>query len=263
MTLRFDKVHEDAMTGLRRAAVFLGLGVNAASREDLLEYRLDQDSNLQILPDVAEEVVAEWKSEFRVWIVAGGFRELVEHLCLFLDRIFHLAAQIPDADVSVTSKSFEKLGLDKKLEVLESRLGISSAFNDALATFYPVRNCLIHRLGRVGKKDVANGDLILKFHAPRLFVTTPSGEVDLPGVPRGADPIHFPKGGTMSVTPFQLVTRTFRVGEVINLSPHELHQILFFSQECVRRLLDAAVENCRSKGVVINGGSDLHSNGFR
>lgn len=249
--LRFDKILDEAMTVIRRAAVFLGLGVNAANRPDLRDYQLTDETMIQILSDVPDSVVDEWKSVFKIWIVAGGFREVIEHLCLFLDRIFHCLLKVPGGPRTATWKQFERSGLAAKLQFLKEDFGVSSGFDEALATLSPIRNCLIHRLGVVRQVNAPNGELVLQYHAPRYFVEMPSGTVDVAQERSKASPIFCPEGGTVSVEPFKLYTRSFRPGDQIYLSPHELHQILFFSIHCINRLLLSATEYCVSKGLEV------------
>ena len=85
--------------------MFLGLGVNAASRADFRDYSLSQESILQMLPEVSDEVIDDWKIHFRTWIIAGGFRELIEHLCLFLDKVFISVNRIPDGLESLSLRA--------------------------------------------------------------------------------------------------------------------------------------------------------------
>ena len=168
----------------------------------------------------------------------------------FLDKIFIIVNRVPEGPKTLSLGAFEKAGLDTKLRVLASNFGISSGFDEALASLYPVRNCLVHRLGIVGKKDVAKGDLILRFHAPRIFVDTPSGEIDMKQELKNAKAIECPAGGAVKMTPFMLYERQFQLGQVIDLSPHELHQILFFSQQCVKRILSSANDYISAKLIL-------------
>ena len=238
--INFERIESQAMTGMRRVSVFLGLGVNAANRKDFRDYSLSQESILQMLPDVSDDIINDWKNHFRSWIIAGGFRELIEHLCLLLDKVFVIVKRMPDGPQTCSMRAFSKFGLDKKIRVLANDYGITSGYDEAFASLYKVRNCLVHRLGIVGMEDVVQGELILRFHAPKIFIVTSSGEVDIHQEPKYAKPIECPEGGEVKMTPFMLHERRFQAGKAIDLSPHELHQILFFSQQCVKRILSSA-----------------------
>jgi len=51
MSIKFDQIDQAAMIGIRRAAVFLGLGVNAANDPFLKNYRLTHETSVEILPN--------------------------------------------------------------------------------------------------------------------------------------------------------------------------------------------------------------------
>jgi hypothetical protein len=76
--INLDKILDVAIRGVRRAAIFMGLGVNAASDTEFTDYQLTHLTKIKIVPDVAPEVVTHFKDEFKIWIEANGFRELVE-----------------------------------------------------------------------------------------------------------------------------------------------------------------------------------------
>ena len=241
------------MIGMRRAAVFLGLGVNAADNEEQLEYRLTKDSRIELLPNVSSSVIGEWKVHFRSWVIGCAFRELVEHLCLLLDRIYYCVLKIPSVELAEkkTFEDFERFGLDKKLEFLSRGFGIKSNFNSPLATLYPVRTCFVHRLGRVGNKDLKGGELKLEWAALRLFIVTPSGELEFPLDPRDSKPIELPEGGSLMAQPLAARARSYSHGDSIELSAHDLTEILFFAQICTKQLLVSAGEFLKSKDVQI------------
>jgi hypothetical protein len=244
----------DALTGIRRAVVFLGLGVNAADNKSSLEYRLLNDSRIQLLPDVPDSVVEEWKSQFRIWIVGSAFRELVEHLCLLLDRIFYCTLKFAEPSSKVTFKEFERMGLDKKLTCLSKEFGNSTKLDSPLATFYPVRTCFVHRLGRVGSKDVTSGPLKLEWASIRLFISTPSGEIEFSLEARHAHQIELPEGGAIMAQPLALRSRSFVLGDSIDLTAHELTEILYFAQIWIAQILESATGFARSRGVMLDDG---------
>lgn len=51
ITIDFDKLKEIALRGIRRTAVFLGLGVNAARDENFKDYQLTGIALLRLVPD--------------------------------------------------------------------------------------------------------------------------------------------------------------------------------------------------------------------
>lgn len=85
-----------AHTGVRRAVLFMGLGLNAMQRKDFRDYQLHK---LELQPgrtslpidffpsDLPPKRVDEFKKEFSFWIVGCGVREMLEHYALLLDHI--------------------------------------------------------------------------------------------------------------------------------------------------------------------------------
>jgi hypothetical protein len=80
ISLDLDELFDIALKGIRRAAVFMGLGVNAAIDQNFRSYQLTALTQIQLVPDdVPPETLAHFKEEFRIWIEAGGFRELADN----------------------------------------------------------------------------------------------------------------------------------------------------------------------------------------
>jgi hypothetical protein len=249
VNIDYGRIIANAQTGIRRSAVFMGLGVNAADDIESKKYQLVDETRIQLLPnEVSSEVLNAWKTEFRSWVVAGGFRELVEHLCIFLDRIYDVSKLIQKTHNLKDKKRFERAGLDEKIKLLDTQLGIHYVHGDALGSFYPLRNCLIHRLGVVSTKDILNtGTLDFYYLRMKLVFTAESGGViDLPD----SEPFSSDEDGTIGLN-FHIQKLSFRRGEKIDLSPRILTEILFFSDLCVREYAKQAIEFARANGVIM------------
>jgi hypothetical protein len=100
VTVDLDRLLETALLGARRASVFMALGTNAAEDPTHTSYRLPTAISMSLLPeDVSTENVAEFKREFRVWIVASALRDLIDHFSVYLDQVFEAcwlpAHQVP------------------------------------------------------------------------------------------------------------------------------------------------------------------------
>lgn len=142
----------------------------------------------------------EWKAEglrpsFRQWVLSAGFREIADAIATLLEE-FHKAAVLwsvlpPGMPRSLTGAEwqkefadplvrFHKLGLPDKLSALEA-LGVVPDPRDAarLRSINAVRNCLVHRQGVVGLKDVdATGDLRLIGLQMATYVHQKDGSID-------------------------------------------------------------------------------------
>lgn len=253
VNFNLDAIDEIARKGIRRAAVFMGLGVNAAGTAELTNYHLYQDTTLHLLPStVPPEVLQGWKEQFRLWVVSSGFREVVDSLCRYFDQI-HLGCSIAANRKfdPVAQKRFERLGLEGKIDLLRERLGLTSPNATLVASFYPIRNCLVHRLGRVGHEDINEGaSLALRYRRLEFVHTTESGRViRLPDLmdPK-AKPFHVEEAGTLG---FQFSERSleFPFGSIVTFSPKELTEILFFTQHFLFEFNKAVVDFAQQHGV--------------
>lgn len=248
IVVNLDQIDEIARKGIRRAAVFMGLGVNAAGMPNLTNYQLYKDTTIHLLPSsVQPEVLEDWKQQFQLWVVGGGFREVVDCLCKYLDEIY-LAASIATSRKHdpVRQKKFERKGLDKKLSALRDELEITSPNAPLVESFYPIRNCLVHRLGRVGHKDLISGSpLTLRYRRMEFVHTTESGKIirlpDLmdPNTP----PFQIEEAGSLGMQ-YQEHSLEYSLGTIVTFTPKELTEILFFTNQFLyefnRAVLDFA-----------------------
>lgn len=248
----YQKILNAALKGINKSCVFLGLGVNAADSPALREYHLTNDTNFRLLPEsVPDDILDNWKAGLRLWIVAGGFRDLVDHLCVYLDKIYHVSSMIRPDLVKIGKVQFEKTGLDKKIRYLDAEFGITCLHNNLLASFYQVRNCFVHRLGTVGDEDLRNSTVLKLQYLHFVFVFIAEGGKTLP-VPQLADPKGEPfqtqADGTIGIR-FEVFTHEFKKGEKIILSPKTLTEILFFAQTCVTNYIKSAEQFASINGI--------------
>ncbi|MCD6356839.1 MAG: hypothetical protein J7L66_06080 [Anaerolineaceae bacterium] len=253
ITIDFSKIYEIARKGINRSAVFMGLGVSAADQE-LLDYHLTKDTNFSILPDkVSEGTLRGWKKEFRIWVVGCGFREMVDRLCVFLDKT-HLVLRIIDkTNTDKIINDFEYLGLRKKIDYLRTSLDLSFNFSEQLASFTETRNCFVHRLGRVGKIDLKyTNPLTLRFMRFDCVFTTEDGkETKTPDLlDPVSPPFHTPEAGKLGLK-WTEKKLEFKKNEWINLSPKDLTEILYFALRCASDIHNTSIGFAKSRGIPI------------
>lgn len=250
----FARIYDTAGRGIRRAAVFLGLGVNSSESETISNYHLLRHTNFHILPEeVSVEVLSEWKKEYRVWIVGCGFRELVDRFCVFLDQIHQVSCLIGRRFSEKTQTDFEWLGLDKKIERLKSEFGITYIYGSQIASFYPVRNCFVHRLGHVGTSDLKGGaSLTLRFMRLASVFTGSSGIPQK--IPDIFDPLSppfvTPEEGSLGLQWSEEIL-SFHDNDWITLTPKQLTEILFFADLAARQFTLSAVDYGKRNGLII------------
>lgn len=115
VAFNLDHVIEILRNGVRRADVFMGIGLNAAEADPAISHVLSPD-NLHHINLVKTDLTAEEKthvaSQFGKWVRANGLRELIETVSLFLDKLYlPLFAMHRGAD-----KSGKKLERPDRLE---------------------------------------------------------------------------------------------------------------------------------------------------
>lgn len=243
-----DRIVEILRAGVRRTAIFMGLGVNAALDPDFNQAALPSSvSNLQLVPDIPAEHMPEVKREFAIWIQAGGFRELCECIEQYLTAIYRVGSymrasrggRISSSAVVGVPKDFLRKGISIKLEKLRTDFQIEAGNPKHLGSLWDARNCLTHRRGIVGAEDAGDdGILRVKWLAvDTLFIGDDGIETPM-GV--GFAPFNTGGGGNVCVRVVERV-REFRLGEQLVLSPHDLNEICWFclrsSDEVVASLL--------------------------
>ena len=91
--INLNQLENLALTGIRRAAIFMGLGLNAARREDFKDYELSKipipdgtnhTPTVLVPPGADDKTVQEYKKHFAEWVIASGLAEVLEHFGLFL-----------------------------------------------------------------------------------------------------------------------------------------------------------------------------------
>jgi len=264
--LRFDldEPRDIANIGVKRAALFMGLGLHAAYREDFREYELNKlparDGQMglpvEIIPmGASKEVVDQFKAEFAVW----GLREMLEHYAIALDGIhkgailiLHIRGKIPRDKLAKLQSDFHRIpGLPRKLRELEDRSGITPKHRAHIDSLYKARNCLTHGAGSVTPTYLNdNGTLRLKWRALEAFTQNPKGQGELIG--RQMLGVTFPEGGEINIRTIER-EKTFKLGEHMRLSQQDLWEICtFFAYECIPSLLDSTLAFAEKHGIKIN-----------
>jgi hypothetical protein len=188
INIDLKQLSEIAHTGVRRAVLFMGIGLNAAHRDDFVDYELHklplapgQTSPLiDFFPsDLPLNRVREFKRQFAIWITGCGLREVLEHYALFLDRIhnyslliYQIRGQLDKLDPVREQRIFNrKLGIPRKLDILRERFSIAPNDSESIAQMYRARNCLTHDFGVVSPKHCAGGtQFVLRWKAFDLIM---------------------------------------------------------------------------------------------
>lgn len=254
----FDKIVEIVNLGVRRAAVFMGLGLNAAIDPEFKNYQLTDITAMSFMPDdVSEELILEFKEEFGNWITLCGLRELIESYAIFLDEIFKVCLQIqnskelvePNKIVSYV-KHFLRQGIEGKLERLNSLYRVESKYDEYLVSINQARNCLAHRRGIVGKIDLDSyNEFNLKWLGIEFFITKLDGSEVIVDIPINSG-VRVKTNESIGIR-FTERKKTFKQGDLIKLSPRDLAEICNTILIACKEISKSAMDYAQSLGIEI------------
>jgi len=252
ISLSLDQIIEPVAVGVRRAYVFLGLGLNAANDPNHVDYHLPGKFRLSFVPEnQSAEQVNGFKEEFGRWIVANSLREVIESLAITLDRGHELCFTVASrAGAGPTPPAvFAKKGVVGKLVTWSKEFGIEVPLKDHFASLTTARNCLSHRRGILGKEDCdATGRFVLRYMRPEILIKAPSGE-EVIIAPDFQEPISR-EGGEVQMRIVEGM-REFRTGSFLSLSPLDVRDIVFTVWNAGLALKGGIMEFCKKNGVPI------------
>ncbi len=256
--INLAKVKDIALKGVRRSALFLGLGINAAKDSRLQRYQLAELTGIELLPaTVSEETLADFKEEFELWVVECGLRELIERFALFLDEIHKSCTIIAVSrgemkadDGEKWQRSFTHKGIEDKLKKLKSRFKIAPDHPEYLNSINQARNCMTHRCGRVGPEDCrGEAEFTMTWQSFDLLAKEPHKTDPTPLPMPSEDPVLFKQGASiyLRITERKVATK---LGEVIRLSPRQLAEICHFLIIATDQVVKGAAEYAASLGAL-------------
>jgi hypothetical protein len=244
INIDLNKLSDIAHTGVRRAVLFMGLGLNAMHQENFRDYQLNklpiQDGQtsfpVDFFPsDLPNERVDEFKQEFSLWVTGCGLREMLEHYALFLDSIHHYCLIVQQAKGLLgerrpekEQREFVRRGIIEKLLSLNDKFEIAPSEPTTIGQLYAARNCLTHALGILRPQDCNDqGAFKLAWAAHEtIAVGTETGNVvPVPDLIRSGQ-------RTLEETQIHMRLvqreRSFNVGDKLSFSQQDLWELCFF-----------------------------------
>jgi hypothetical protein len=192
VNIDLDAISGLAHIGVRRAALFLGRGLNGINQPGFRDYELHKlppGQNLAALPPdiipraASDATVEDFKNQFSIWITGCGLREMLEHYGLMLDHVHRYSLLVAQArhfldllgDPEQLQYEFaRRLGVPDKHDRLKQRFQIEPEFASHIDSLYHARNALTHGLGIVRANDVgADGSLVLRWLAFEMHAHGP------------------------------------------------------------------------------------------
>jgi hypothetical protein len=249
-----DQIRITALTGVHRASIFMGLGVNAADDPDSKSCQLKGPIQISVLPhELSGPDLVTAKGHFRNWIIGNGLRELAERFGEFLDQIYdavlylELNANLNTLEDTKKMRSafVNDTAISGKLSKLSDRWSERFPNQQHYARLTQARNCLVHGLGVVRARDLNDGT--------SLLISWRGGDVFLHG--EDGDEFKFSEETVGRIAVGNAVFRAsdrerrFPVGGEIMLSPQDLQEICAMVQRDTEDILLSLLRHGRRRGV--------------
>lgn len=257
VTIDFGNMKNIAHQGVRRVAAFVGLGVNVAQDSQFKKYQLSDYSAFRVIPDdLDDKGITHIKEEFEKWIILNGVRELIESFGLFLDKV-HAACllmathknQVSSEDAEIFGPAFEWKGVEDKLSILRNRFGITSEKGKYFSSINQARNCITHRKGKVGPKDLRGEQSFrLTWWGFDIYAETSSGERHSLILPIPKEGIFLKDSGNIILHVKDRIIE-YKPGDIVNLSPNELSEICFLVHLTTDDIVKSAYEYAKRIGI--------------
>ena len=225
----FGNIFDVLNSGVRRADVFMGIGLNSAESDPPISHVLSlKGAGVQLVKtELTDQERASVAHEYGKWIRANGFRELLETFSIYLlriyDLIWHLHFLYGNGSKTMPVARFERLGIFDQIDYLRNFIPILDERVDILKTLNQARNCYAHRRGVVGEADIdpATGAFEVKWLRLVYELKEPDGTI----IP---EPELFgrflPQGGIIQIR-IEIATKSFASGDELVLDKEELKYI--------------------------------------
>jgi hypothetical protein len=255
--INLDKLKEMSALGVRRAAAFLGIGLNSTANADGLSIALVNHSMWRFFSEPEpKQVVSEAVSEFRIWVTGNALRELDAFFSRFLDGAWYNIefAKLHGTTMpsNHTIKGIESdTNVGNKFAKVVDALGRKHDDSGALRSFSLARNSLSHNHGVVAPRHT-NVDGALEVRWLGLETRLQQGEEYVVlGPVIGADGIQAPDPSKEAEVVVKVVQRvaSFKVGERILLQPADLHEICFNYLQLTDVVMRSFHEYLQARGI--------------
>jgi hypothetical protein len=256
VTANYNATRQIALMGIRRASVFMGVGVNAAKIDPALSHALDDRTQFVVLPPSAlEDDKRRIVTEFESWVIANGLRDMVEAFSLFLNEVFALQNLMEHSPIDGLAQSravsrFSRKGIEDQAEILTRRLGLDGRFAAMLGSLNRVRNILAHRMGHVGFEDVPTPDQPFSLIWRTRAMVFRSDGTDISLLLQADRTVKTERDEIIDLKEVER-SKAFSLGEKVRITRHELNEICFGMTIATEAYLQGLIEFARSKGQVV------------
>lgn len=264
-----DLAVESGRAAARRASMLMAYGLNASAEAANAGFHLPGFIQLVDAPgDLSPAQMEHFKADFRNWIVANGFQELLGGTETFLNGLYRMVisaerhlGRTRDGPAKKLIRKFERSGVSRKLDILERRYGFDTGFAHYFRSLTQARNCLAHRQGIVADEDCdSDGTFRLIWLGMDAMITESDGTKHFIS-PETLGPINgskFSDGGNPQLTAM-MVDRNLRFakGNSIAVPARSLQEICTMTSYTCLKLRQLTFNWLLEQGITVNGGQPV------
>lgn len=171
--------------------------------------------------------------------------------CAFVEAIVRHERPIDTKALQEGLGNYRRSGFPAKLQILRERFGVFSSYEPHVLSINRIRNCLVHRLGRVEPDDLLQGEERLRLRMVQLTISVPAGARQT-GIWKAAE---IPKEKVI----VEEVGKSFALREHLRFNSQDLRACgatMYAFDESMR---STVVDFCRRSGISVTGelGSQL------
>lgn len=123
------------------------------------DYCLAFERNQYIFESIRRSDSRALHVEFQKWAAVTVLRDLIEEFSIFLMESYgNVIRNKKDASFQKELIQFERRGIEDQLDIISKNFDIDRKWIDRLIGYNRARNCLAHRRGIVGARDVTDGN---------------------------------------------------------------------------------------------------------
>ena len=238
MSIRIDltTVTQPALVAVKRAAAFLAMGFRAVNLPPPTELNVDQHSMVTFFSSpLSSQLADDVVIQFRIWLIGAALRELDAGYSLYLDGVFQAATMIKERVASdnimrrkATKTFIADTNVANKLSTLRKSFGLRVNSQSHIERVSMARNVLQHAAGIVREREcVHHGNFELTwlgFDTRMVGKSTGAVENIINDVLREPFMSQDPEGCWIEIV-FVDRKRIFAKGDIVDLTPHNLHEI--------------------------------------
>jgi hypothetical protein len=239
ITVNLNGLLGELQTSLQRISYIVAGGINNSSNLSMSGTNIPGKSMFIDLGGNLNWNDDQLKNEFNKWILEKGFNDSIENVSYFLETTHKILSYweimalqngkgiVSGADwnriIKIGEKKYQKLFIPEKLSHLvnEHKLVLQDNLVSHLLSINSARNCLVHRKGIVGERDINTLDgLEVKWFRLGVWINKGEGEAEyLHGEPKMVN-----TGDVISVGNTTVV-KVFKLGESVAFTSQEFVDI--------------------------------------